>query len=194
MMTQDKVSELKANIRTAQRERNRSLPPGERDRAASRVAAILTGQLAWGNARAVLLYAALPDEIPVEPLMEAAWVAQKTVTLPFYNCESDLYDVRVVKSARDLVLGKFGVREPEPACPAFPANQLDFSLIPGLAFDLRGRRVGRGKGFYDRLLMNVRGTRCGIGFDHQIEAEVPVEPHDILLDCILTPSRWVWVT
>lgn len=194
MMTQDKVSELKANIRTAQRERNRSLPPVERDRAAARVAANLTGQPAWGNARAVLLYAALPDEIPVELLIEAAWAAQKTVTLPFYNCESDLYDVRVVKSPRNLVLGKFGVLEPEAACPAFPANQLDFSLIPGLAFDLRGRRVGRGKGFYDRLLMNVRGTRCGIGFDHQIEAEVPVEAHDILLDCILTPSRWVWVT
>jgi 5-formyltetrahydrofolate cyclo-ligase len=64
-------------------------------------------------------------------------------------------------------------------------------LVPGVAFDLHGRRLGRGKGFYDRLLADVRGKTCGVAFDEQIVREVPVEPHDSDVNCILTPTRWI---
>jgi 5-formyltetrahydrofolate cyclo-ligase len=64
-------------------------------------------------------------------------------------------------------------------------------LVPGLAFDPSGRRLGRGKGFYDRLLAMVRGRKCGIAFEEQVVPEIPVEPHDIRLDCLLTPRRWM---
>jgi len=63
-------------------------------------------------------------------------------------------------------------------------------VAPGIAFDLRGRRLGRGKGFYDRLLANAAGVKCGICFDEQLLAEIPVEPHDVALDFIATPTRW----
>jgi 5-formyltetrahydrofolate cyclo-ligase len=64
-------------------------------------------------------------------------------------------------------------------------------LVPGVAFDLRGYRLGRGKGFYDQLLAAVRGPTCGVGFDEQIVDAVPVEPHDVRLSCLLTPTRWI---
>jgi 5-formyltetrahydrofolate cyclo-ligase len=64
-------------------------------------------------------------------------------------------------------------------------------LVPGVAFDSHGRRLGRGKGFYDQLLAFVRGTKCGVAFDEQIVPEIPIEPHDVRLNCILTPTRWI---
>ena len=67
----------------------------------------------------------------------------------------------------------------------------DLILVPGVAFDLHGRRLGRGKGFYDQLLAAVRGTTCGVAFEQQMVREVPVEPHDIHLNSILTPTRWI---
>ena len=63
-------------------------------------------------------------------------------------------------------------------------------LIPGLAFALNGARLGRGKGYFDRLLAQVAGTRCGVAFDWQVLSEIPTEAHDILVDCLVTPSQW----
>jgi 5-formyltetrahydrofolate cyclo-ligase len=54
-----------------------------------------------------------------------------------------------------------------------------------------GRRLGRGKGYYDRLLAAVRGAKCGVAFDQQVVSEIPVEPHDILMNFTLTPTRWL---
>jgi 5-formyltetrahydrofolate cyclo-ligase len=64
-------------------------------------------------------------------------------------------------------------------------------LTPGIAFDALGRRLGRGRGFYDRLLAQTTGTRCGVAFDQQVVDVVPVETHDVVLNCILTPTRWL---
>ncbi|HLP77584.1 MAG TPA: 5-formyltetrahydrofolate cyclo-ligase, partial [Candidatus Paceibacterota bacterium] len=76
-------------------------------------------------------------------------------------------------------------------CAPVSLNQLDLVLVPGVAFDACGRRLGRGKGFYDRLLADTRGIKCGVAFDEQIVTGIPVEPHDVLVDCILTPTRWI---
>ena len=70
-------------------------------------------------------------------------------------------------------------------------NRLDLVLVPGVAFDLQGRRLGRGRGFYDRLLADVDGIKCGIAFDEQMVNEVPAGPPDVRLNFILTPTRCV---
>ena len=94
----------------------------------------------------------------------------------------------------DLSVGQFGIFEPTQVCPRVNLNELDFLLVPGVGFTLAGRRLGRGKGYYDRLLAEARGTKCGVAFDWQVTVDVPAEPHDILLDCIVTPTRWHDVT
>jgi 5-formyltetrahydrofolate cyclo-ligase len=98
---------------------------------------------------------------------------------------------RVQNLGTDLGPGQFGIREPLATCQEVELNRLDFVLVPGVAFDLHGRRLGRGKGFYDQLLPAVRGQTCGVAFDEQIVCEVPVEPRDVHLNCILTPTRWI---
>ncbi|HZL12624.1 MAG TPA: 5-formyltetrahydrofolate cyclo-ligase, partial [Verrucomicrobiae bacterium] len=85
--------------------------------------------------------------------------------------------------------GKFGIREPKASCAEILLIEFDLILVPGIAFDLHGNRLGRGQGFYDRLLAEFRGTKIGIAFDEQISTEVSAEAHDVRVDFILTPTR-----
>jgi 5-formyltetrahydrofolate cyclo-ligase len=152
----------------------------------------LRRQPVWSEAKSVLFFAPLADEPDLWPLLIEALAAGKTVCLPRYVSGSAGYVACQVRDIQhDLVRGEFGIREPLPSCPEVPLNRLDLVLVPGVAFDARGARLGRGKGFYDRLLAEVRGTKCGVAFDEQMVDAVPVGPLDIRLNCILTPTRWI---
>ena len=165
-----------------------------RGAASSEACALLEKQAVWQEARAILFYAPLREELDIWPLVTAALAAGRTVALPKFDPGSDRYVAcRIQDLTRDLRRGKFGIREPNECCAVLPPDQLDLVLVPGVAFDVRGRRLGRGRGFYDRLLALMRGTTCGVVFDEQIIAQVPVEPHDARVNCLLTPTRWIEV-
>lgn len=152
----------------------------------------MTASSAWQTARAMLLFFPLPSEPDISPLLGDALAAGKLLALPRFNGATNTYEaVCVTDLARELVVGPFQVREPAAMCPVVPLNRLDLALVPGLGFDLRGRRLGRGKGHYDRLLAGFGGRKIGVAFDFQIMAEVPCEAHDIVLDDIVTPARWI---
>jgi len=151
---------------------------------------LLQQQDVWQRAASVLLFVPLQSEPDIAPLLEASWAAGKTAALPRFDPAAREYCAGVVCRRDDLEPGSFGIVEPHPGCPVLPLNQLDFILVPGLAFDLTGRRLGRGKGFYDRLLAQVRGHKCGVCFDAQVVSAVPEELHDVRLNSILTPTRW----
>ena len=184
------MSSAKSALRERIRESLRGASAGERARLSQALRANLLRQSIWTDARRVLLFASLAEEPDVLPLLEEAWQAGKTVLLPQFNPANDDYQTCALASSAELIAGRFGVLEPGSGCPVVPLNQLDLVLVPGVAFDLTGRRLGRGKGFYDRLLAQVRGHKCGVCFDSQVVAAVPEEPHDIRLDSILTPTRW----
>ena len=84
--------------------------------------------------------------------------------------------------------GPYGIKEPNPKLTHFvPTASLQSVLIPGLAFDKKGNRLGRGKGFYDRALQNFKGTKIGVAFSQQLlTEELPAEPHDVRMDVIIT--------
>jgi 5-formyltetrahydrofolate cyclo-ligase len=113
------------------------------------------------------------------------------MAVPRLDLASGTYEAARLMTCSQLVPGRFGVPEPEAGCPAVPLNQLDLILVPGVGFDSAGRRLGRGKGFYDRLLAQVRGHKCGVAFEQQLVTELPEEPHDVRVDSILTPTRWL---
>jgi len=144
------------------------------------------------SAHTILFFAPLPDEPDLWPLFADALADGKIVALPRLDPTTKKYAACQIRNlSEDLLSGQFGIREPNNSCPVVPLNRLDLILVPGVAFDLHGRRLGRGKGFYDQLLADVRGTTCGVAFDEQIVADIPMEPHDISLNCILTPTRWI---
>lgn len=146
----------------------------------------------WQTARAVLLFFPLPSEPDISLLLDDALASGKLLALPRFSATTNAYEaVQVRDLARELVTGPFGVREPTADCPLAPMNRLDLALVPGLGFDARGHRLGRGKGHYDHLLAGFTGMKIGVAFDFQIVTEVPAEPHDIVLDAVVTPTRWV---
>ena len=181
----------KNTLRAQIREALKKMPPERRASASAEACARLMQQTVWQKAQSVLFYAPLPEELDVWPLLMTALAAGKTVSLPRFDAEQKNYVACHIKdAARDLREGQFGIREPGELCPRISLNRLDLILVPGIAFDLNGYRLGRGKGHYDRLLAEAGGPTCGVAFDEQIVSQIPTEPHDVRLNCILTPTRW----
>ena len=144
------------------------------------------------SARTILFFAPLPGEIDLWPLLEESVSAEKTVALPWFDPATQAYRARRVENPADeIVTGKFSVREPASSCVEIPPGKFDLVLVSGVAFDLSGNRLGRGKGFYDRLLAKISGVKCGVGYDFQLLEKSPVEPHDAKVNFILTPGRCV---
>jgi 5-formyltetrahydrofolate cyclo-ligase len=185
------TSGLKAALRQSLREEMARHSMAERAEASRRLCERLRLQPVWQQARAVLFFAPLPDEPDILSLVSEAISAGKHAVLPRYSPVSQQYETcRVLDLACDLQPAKFGILEPMPSCAVFDAKHLDLILTPGVGFSLAGGRLGRGKGFYDRLLAEVPGYKCGVAFDWQLAVEVPAEPHDVRLNCILTPLLW----
>jgi 5-formyltetrahydrofolate cyclo-ligase len=144
------------------------------------------------SAHTILFFAPLPDELDVWPMLELALATGTNCALPFFDAEKKSYGAKRLKNlAADIVTGKFGVREPAAHCEEIPLNQFDLVLVPGLAFDLSGNRLGRGRGFYDRILADASGIKCGVCHNFQLLEKIPVEAHDAKVDFIFTPAKGV---
>ncbi len=142
------------------------------------------------SAQTILFFAPLPDELDVWPLLEKFLAAGKICALPFFDSATQTYSARRVQNlASDISSGKFGIREPASNCPEIPPEKFDLILAPGVAFDWNGNRLGRGQGFYDRLLKETRGVKCGVGYDFQLIGKIPVEPHDARVNFVVMPGR-----
>jgi len=134
-------------------------------------------------ARAVGAYMPLPDEVDITPLFR---IPGKTFFIPAFDDATGRY--RMARLTTELKKGRFGIQEPvEPVFAA--ADELDLIIVPGVAFDRAGRRIGRGGGFYDRLLPQYRAVRAGICFDFQCLSAVPEEEHDIQMDFLVTETK-----
>lgn len=155
----------------------------------------LKGQSFFQSPATVLFFAPLPTEVDLWPLLEESFAAGKIIALTRFDPAGQSYVARRVRDLQsEIVSGQFSIREPRENCTAISSREIDLVLVPGVAFDLHGRRLGRGKGFYDRLLAEICGVKCGIAFDEQIAGEIPVELHDVRMDFILTPTRCAEIT
>jgi 5-formyltetrahydrofolate cyclo-ligase len=177
-------TELRAKIRTALEK----ISPAVRAVESIELCERLKAQMP--SAHTILFFAPLSDELDVWPLLELSLALGNHCALPFFDAEKKTYGAKIIgRLATDIVTGKFGVREPAASCAEILLNQFDLVLVPGLAFDLSGNRLGRGRGFYDRLLAEISGIKCGVAYDFQLLESIPTELHDAKVDFMLTPSR-----
>ncbi len=134
-------------------------------------------------AKTVLLYHSLSDEVNTHQFIEE-WCLKKQLLLPVVVGEE--LELRLFQNMNELKIGSFGIAE--PTGPLFTDYaKIDFVAVPGMAFDRNGHRLGRGKGYYDRLLPRLTNAyKAGICFPYQVVDEVPVEPTDITMDGIIT--------
>ncbi|MGH7976008.1 MAG: 5-formyltetrahydrofolate cyclo-ligase [Limisphaerales bacterium] len=181
---------LKTELRSKIRAMLKNLSPEKRKLDSKKLCTKLKEQSFFQNAASILFFAPLTTEVDLWPLLEESFAAGKIIALPRFDPASRSYVAcRVRNLQNEIVSGQFSICEPRENCVAIPPREIDLILVPGVAFDLRGRRLGRGKGYYDRLLAEIRGVKCAIAFDEQVVNEIPVEPHDALMDFILTPTR-----
>ena len=185
------LAQQKADLRRKIKALLQSITPEERALASRALVGQLRSQPAWVEARAVLFYAAIALELDLAPLLDEAERAGKTLLFPRFVAASGAYEAaKVSNRASDLQAARYGILEPCAHCPAYSLSRTDFILVPGVAFDLKVARVGRGAGYYDRLLAEIPALKCGVCFDNQLERAIPTEPHDVKMDYIVTPTMF----
>ena len=171
------------------------LDPSDRRSQEASLAQALPGLPGWHEARIVLLYvSAFPEEVPTGPLLAMAYDAGKRVILPRVDRrERRLRLHAVIDPVRELAPGVLGILEPHPSLPETSADSVDWALVPGLAFDDRGYRLGRGAGHYDRLLPTMRPDAVcwSLCLGCQLVPRLPVEPHDVAVDGVTAPDRTI---
>ena len=139
----------------------------------------------WRSAKVVASYRAIKDELDVTFIDLYALESGKNVVYPAV-VGSGLMEFRAWSSGEPLNEGLFGSHEPDVGAKVVPVEQIDFFLIPLLACDKRGCRLGYGGGYYDRALAGARGFRCGVGYGDQYVQSLPAEEHDQCLDAFLS--------
>jgi 5-formyltetrahydrofolate cyclo-ligase len=146
----------------------------------------------WQEARVIGLYAALPSEVNLTPLDQPEFLPEKTILFPRCHPENKELSWHQVRSSAELVPGAYDIREPDPRkCAEVDPTTIDLLLVPGLGFDGRGGRLGRGHGYYDRLFARLpqRTHKLGVFFSWQELDEVPELPHDARLDGYVTEQQ-----
>lgn len=140
---------------------------------------------AFNDATAVLLYYHLKREVQTTSLLDK-WNIEKRLFLPVVN-ENDLV-IRKYEGRHSVSPGSMGIQE--PTGNNFTSwKEIDLIIVPGIAFDKNRNRLGRGKGYYDRLLSQMSAIKVGICFDFQFFDEIPAEATDTPMDYIITPTR-----
>ena len=152
----------------------------DREAAAMEVMAKVELLPQFADAKNILLYNALPDELPTECMLNK-WEGEKNLFLPVIDGENLVIKRYDKESVR---VGAFGIIEPLGA--EIDSEIIDFIIVPAVAFDRNLNRLGRGKGYYDRLLSESKAFFAGVGYHAQLLDYIPVEEHDIKMNCIIT--------
>lgn len=181
--------EGKAELRRRMRAWRDGLAPETRAALGEAAARHLRAAAPYQAARTLLLYWATGSEVPTGAAVAAALEAGKRVCLPRVLPDGRLAVHRVCDPARELVAGFRGLLEPDPArTPAVAPGSLDLVVVPGLAFDRRGMRLGYGLGYFDRFLAGLprRTWRVGLAYGGQVLPRLPADPWDVPLHLIVT--------
>jgi len=193
-MKRDSDAPKKEEVRRAMRLQLRKISDAFRAEASLVICGLAAQLPAFRDGRCPALFVPLDTEPDIHPLIEEAWAQGKRVAFPFMSRDGETPHLQwlVAEGWNALVVaGPFGVREPEPAlCPPLPPLELDCIFVPGLAFDPRGHRLGRGGAYYDAALaqLDVGTPRIGLMFSCQQVDEVPRDAHDQTLTSVVTES------
>lgn len=189
-MSDDDVAAAKHAARARARQGRDSVATRERRLAAQEISHALLLLPELHQVRVVLAYAALPSEIDPAP---AIWrLRARGAAVAYPRIESPgVLGLHLVGHELELVAGPFGLAQPSEHAPRAARDSIDVVILPGVAFDERGRRLGYGGGYYDRLLPTLRPDciRIGVAFDEQLLPEIPAEEHDANVAIVVTPSR-----
>ena len=182
----------KSDLRRRMRERMADMSLYQRRRESAQVCRLISQHDAYRRAHVIMTYLALPSELNVDCLMELAWQHGKQVVAPRIATHRKDIEIIDISDLQDGVrIGPHHIREPvgDEVCPI---ESVSLVIVPGMAFDFRGNRLGRGGGYYDRFLFRLSGqtVSCGVGFRSQAIDAVVHEDHDVRLGALVTRDGW----
>ncbi|MCH5248155.1 MAG: 5-formyltetrahydrofolate cyclo-ligase [Muribaculaceae bacterium] len=179
----------KDDIRRTVKTQKSLLTDLEKKKAAAQVFQKLERTAAFLVAENILLYHSLPDELSTLEFIDR-WSNRKNFFLPRVNGVN--LDILPWDRTR-LSLGAFHIEEPQ-GDDIHNVDEMELIIVPAIAYDRKGNRVGRGKGYYDRLLAEAKAIKIGIGYDFQlIDDDIEIEPHDVGVDIVITQSSTITI-
>jgi 5-formyltetrahydrofolate cyclo-ligase len=186
----------KQQIRSEMKQFLAALSTEDRHARSHSACAHLAGTYAFRHSQTIMLYLSMPGEMDTATLALTAWEDGKSVVVPRMDWESKrMVPIEICSLDAGFETVGPGVRQPIEG-KKVSLGIIDLIVIPGLAFDRHGYRVGRGKGFYDRFLAQreFAGTRCGLCFHEQMLSEtIPNEPHDVPMDVVVTDREMLQI-
>ncbi|MGD9042400.1 MAG: 5-formyltetrahydrofolate cyclo-ligase [Desulfobacterales bacterium] len=148
------------------------------------------------EAKIALMYVHNKCEVPTGNILRRSYDYNKIVVLPAYDTENfAMTPMKVDHLAKDLKIGPRGILEPDEArCKVVPIERIDIAIIPAIALDEKGGRIGSGEGYYDRFIPRLAITtrKVALALEHQITPQIPIESHDKHVDIIITEDRVIY--
>lgn len=148
------------------------------------------------ESKIALLYINKAYEVPTQAIIKRCYLNGKIIVLPAFKMEKrDMDLLRVEKFNTGLRMGPRGILEPDPGiCKPVPIDYIDIAIIPGIAFDEKGGRIGSGDGYYDRLIpkLPITTRKVALSFESQLISAIPMESHDKYVDIIISEKRIIY--
>ncbi len=184
------MTQTKQQIRTEISAKRKTLEPSWLETTSTQVAENIQMLDVFQSSKTVALYMTIGGEVSLQTLFPACWDLGKRTCIPIFNAETNLYEMAKIATDTPCRTGRYGIREPiSPTLVAM--DEIGLIAVPGVAFDLRGNRLGRGGGYYDRLLEGFCGDAVGIAFDFQLLPQIPTTRHDQPMQRIVTETKFL---
>ncbi|MBI3317056.1 MAG: 5-formyltetrahydrofolate cyclo-ligase [Candidatus Omnitrophica bacterium] len=184
------MSSRKSSLRKKLQKRIKRISSEKRFAKSVKIKRKLLSEASFIQAKKILCYMALPTEVETRSLIQAAWRRGKKIYIPrIVQKEKHMTFYAIHNFSRDVEKGAYGIEEPKVVSSRRgKAGEMDLVIVPGVAFTKSGARLGRGGGYFDRLLKKIPAVKIGVAFREQIVKSLPMKPHDVRMDKVVTDS------
>ncbi|OYT27742.1 5-formyltetrahydrofolate cyclo-ligase [Thermoplasmatales archaeon ex4572_165] len=182
---------MKEKLRKEIKQKRRNISKEENRKKSKEIKEKLFGLKEYKDAKIVLFYVSYDGEVFTHELIKEA-LDDKKVVVPISNKKDCSLSLSILEFWDDLIEGPYRILEPKKDCiKEISIDEIDLIVVPGVAFDENGNRLGHGKGYYDRLLEKTKAKTVGLAFEFQIVKNIPTDRNDVPVDLIITKDRIV---
>lgn len=184
---------MKNTLRQQYKKIRQQLTVAEVQEHSARIAETLLQTTFWQQSQTIMLYLSFQNEVATQSLYQQGWAEGKTMLLPICSAQNGHMEMSVLSSFDQLVPNRYGIGELPPQLQQIVSpQQIDLCIIPGIAFDHAGNRLGFGAGYYDRYLprVNPQAKRIALAYECQLHhASLPVDKYDLPMNYIITEKQ-----
>jgi 5-formyltetrahydrofolate cyclo-ligase len=178
---------IKASLRRSMLQEREALPRADVVKLSQEIRLLVEASDLFRQAQSIGCYSSFRNEVETSPILESALNSGKIVSVP-RTFGNRLMIHGEVTDIRSMLPNEMGILQPRESAPPVLSAELDLIIMPGIAFTRQGDRLGFGGGFYDTYLQDRSLPVMGLAYDFQMIPEIPREPHDCRVDCIVTKS------